>query len=426
METRNLMAAMLGCLLLATPARAERINIAAVVNDDVITTTDVAERRDLIMATNNIPPTMENQHRVTPKVMDALIEEALQMQEAKRLSIIVNDEEIDAAVSQFERSRKMPPGTLRETFPKRGLSLRSMEDQFRAQLAWNKVVQKKLRRNVSISQDEILRAQQAAAADPGVPQVRLAAISVLIPDAQKESQQAALAQEIASLLQSGKDIATVAQAYAGRPDVRATPPNWVEEERLQPAMQQALREMQPGQVTPPLKSLTTFQILKLLERRNAPKVPDSTEVVVKEIALPVPAKPDQKNIMALKATAEAVKANPGQCTDDQLGAPAPDAKVRFVRTTLGAMPAELKSIIGQLSVTGVSEPLMADSTIKLYMLCERIDAMQGNLPPAKDIRQQLYAEKIELEAQKHLRDLRRDAFIDIKGQPASDDDDAGE
>jgi peptidyl-prolyl cis-trans isomerase SurA len=411
-------------LLTAMPAAAARVAIAAIVNDEVITSTDVAERRNLIMASNNIPPTTENQQRITPKVMEALIDETIQLQEARRLSIAITDEEIESALSQYEAARKLPPGALKASFAEHGLSMRSLENQFRAQLAWNKVVQKKLRRNVSISADEILRAQQAQAAAPGVPQLRISAVSIMVPDPSKESAQAALAQEISTLMQSGKDMATIARAYATRPDVRVTPPNWVEEERLQPAMQQALRELQPGQVTPPLKSLTTYQILELHARRNAPKVLDSTEVAIKEIGIPLPEKPDEKNMLTLRDMAQQVQTHPGSCTDEQIGVAIPQAKVRYVRTTLGAMASELKSTIAELGVTQVSEPMLIDDVVKLFMLCERIDAMQGNLPPAKEVRQQLFAEKIELEAQKHLRDLKRDAFIDIKGAPSAADDDA--
>jgi predicted ATPase with chaperone activity len=50
------------------------------------------------------------------------------------------------------------------------------------------------------------------------------------------------------------------------------------------------------------------------------------------------------------------------------------------------------------------------------MLCERID-----LPPTKkaaesedSVRQAIYTEKLELEAQKYMRDLRRQAFIEVR------------
>lgn len=410
------------CLLIATlwacAAQAERVGIAAIVNDDIITTTDVAERRDLLLESNRIPPTPQNMARITPRVVESLVDETLQMQEAKRLSITVKPEEIDAAIRQMEEGRRAPAGSLRASFKQQGLSERSLEDQLRAQLAWGKVVQRKLRREVSIAQDEVARAQAAAAADPGVPEVRIAAISVIVTDPANEAAQAAFAQSLGEQVKAGADMGSLSLQLAGRKDVRVSPPGWVEEEKLQPAMQQAIRGLQPGQSTPPLKSLNTFQIIQLLERRVAKQLPDSTEVMVKEILLPVPAKPTKEAMLALRDSAEALRANPGSCLDTVLSNPS--AKAAFTRTTLARMSAELRSLVSNLGVGEISPPMLGDAAVRMFMLCERIEPAQGNMPPAAEVRRKLYNEKIELEAQKHLRNLKRDAFIDIK-KPAGDD-----
>ncbi len=413
----RLIAALFIVLGLANAARAERIDIAAVVGDQIITTNDVAARRDLLMATNNVPPTIENQKQITPRVIQSLIDENIQMQEAKRLSISISKDEMNKALGTLEESRRLPAGSLKETLNKQGLSVRSLEDQVRAQLAWTKVVQRKLRREVSISDDEIARAQQAAAADPGIPQVRIAAISVLVLKAGDEKPAADFAQAIADKLKAGMPMNEMLLKLNGRPDVRISPPGWVDEEKLQPAMQQALRTMQPGEVTPPLKSMNTFQLIQVLERRVAKKVPDSTEMVLKEMVIPAPAKPDQKSLLTLRDQVEAVGRNPGDCMSETVGAPGSPAKVKFSRLNYGSLPPELKSIVADLGVTQVSQPLTSPQAVRLFMLCERIDPGMGNLPPAAEVRRELFNEKIELEAEKHLRNLKRDTFIEIKGAP---------
>jgi peptidyl-prolyl cis-trans isomerase SurA len=404
----------------ASAAQAERIGIAAIVNDEVITTEDVAERRALLMATNNIPQTPETIARFTPRVVQSLVDERIEMQEARRLSIKVGEAEMNAALRQMEESRRVPAGSLEDSLKSQNLSLRSMKAQIEAQIAWNKMVQRKLRREVSISQDEIARAQQAAAADPGVPQVRLAAVSIIVPKPEMEAKQSAFAQQISEELKNGKTLADLAPQLAAREDVRLSPPAWVEEEKLQPALQQALRAMQPGEASPPLKSMNTFQLIQLLDRRVAKKVPDATEVLLKEMVLQVPAKPDQKTLLELRSSADQVMANPGDCSSETIGATVP-AKVSFTRMIFGKMPNELKPVIADLSVTQTSKPILTSAGLRMYMLCERIDPGQGNLPPVAEVRRQLFNEKIDLEAQKHLRNLKRDAFIEIKGSKQAGD-----
>ncbi len=404
-------------VLAATSAQAQRIGIAAIVGDEVISTNDVAERRDLLMATNNLPPTIENQKRITPRVIESLIDENIEMQEARRLSISISDEEMNKAIGTLEEARRLPADSMLKTLEAQGLSQRSLKDQVRAQLAWTKVVQRKLRREVSISADEVARAQQAAAADPGVPQVKIAAISVLVLKPGDEQAAGEFAQAIADKLKAGTPMNEMLMKLSARPDVRISPPGWVDEEKLQPAMQQALRTMQPGEVTPPLKSMNTYQMIQVLERRVAKKVPDTTEMVIKEIALPVPPKLDEKSMLALRDAVEAVGRNPGDCMSESVGDPTSAAKAKFSRIIYGTLPADLKPIVADLGVTEVSQPIRSEKSVRLFMLCERIDPGMGNLPPANEVRRQLFNEKIELEAEKHLRNLKRDTFIEVKGAP---------
>ncbi len=402
-------------LLLAVPAGAAHLGIAAVVNDEVITTADVDERRDFIMATSDIPPTPEAQKALTPRITDALINETLELQEAKRLSIDVPQEEIDASIAEIEKNRGRPSGSLKQFIQDHGLSQRTMELQIRAQLAWTKVVQRKLKHTVNIAEDEVKRAQVAQASAPGVTELRIAAISMPIPSPEQEKDIATLAQTTAAQLNAGTDFMTVAQQLADTGKATFNAPIWVPEEGLQPAMQQALRTLQPGQVTQPLRSQNSYQLISLLDRRTNKPTPDSTEVVVKQISVPLPPKKDAKGLSEAHALVESLRASPGGCTDADLGANTGKAKVEFIRAKYSQMTHDLRAVVEHLGVTEVSTPLITDKDVMLVMPCERIEP-SNKLPDADNVRRQLYNEKLELEAQKYLRNLRRDAFIDVKGQ----------
>lgn len=406
---------LLALLGVAATAHAEQITIAAIVNDEVITSADVNDRRDFIMATSEIPATAEAQAALNPRVLDALINETLELQEAKRLSIDVGDEEIEKAIAKLEEARKRPPGSLREFIAKNNLSAATMEKQIRASLAWNKVVERKLRRSVQISQDEVARAQVAQAAAPGVNELRIAAISIPIHSPDEEPKAAGLAEELTTKLNSGSDFLTLAQELAGTGKANLNPPVWVPEESLQPGMQQALRTLQPGQITQPLRSQGSYQIISLLDRRVSKPTSDKTEVVVKQFTLPLPPKKDKASLEQLHQLTDAIRANPGSCTDSDMGALNGQVRVEYIRATYAQMTRDLRSVIEHLGVTEVSEPLLLPDKVMLVTPCERIEPAT-NLPDAGKVRTALYNEKLELEAQKTLRNLRRDAYIDIKGK----------
>ncbi len=407
--------AMVALLMLAPiPARAAQVSIAAVVGDDIITSSDLTQRRDVIIATAGIPATIENQQKLTPRIMQSLIDETLQVQEAKRNSFIITDEEVTQALDAMGPiGAKGEP--IRDFIKQRGLSLRSVENQMRAQLAWGKVVQRKLRRNVSISQDEVRRAQQSQAAAPGVQELRVGALEIAISDSSKEADAAKLADEIMLQLKSGTDMATIAARYIRQSDVQYRSPTWVQEKSLPPALQQALRAVKTGEFTLPLPSPNLLQILQVVDRKVAPKQADTTEYAIKQITIGVPKKRDKASTAKLRSVASELRSNPGGCMDEAMPKMALPVDVKYIRARLGGLSPELRGVISHLEVGDVSEPLLSADAVRLMMMCEKIEPAEGNVPDAEKVRQELFTEKLELEAQKYLRNLRRDAFIDIKG-----------
>ncbi|MFZ4540251.1 MAG: SurA N-terminal domain-containing protein [Rickettsiales bacterium] len=409
--SRSVAALILG-FCLTTIAHAAQVNIAAVVDDNVITTTDISERRDLIMATAGIPNTVENQQKITPRVVQALIDETLQMQEAKRQSLVVSDADLNKALDAMG-TRGDSGETIRDFIRKNGLSQRSLENQIRAQLAWGKVVQRKLRRNVTIAQDEVLRAQKAASTAPGDEEYRVQAIEIAING--KPDNAAKLAQDIALQLKAGTEMPSIATRYIKQPELRYSAPVWVPEKNLPPVLQQAMRTLKTNEVTPPLRSDTLIQIIQLLDRKTSPKLADTTEYAIKQLAIEVPKQRDKGSLAKLTAVAASLQANPGDCMSETIPKVDLPVEVKFARARLGTMSPQQRSLVSHLEVGDISDPLMGPDALRLIMVCEKTEASSGSLPDAETIRQQLFADKMELEAQKHLRNLRRDAFIDIKG-----------
>lgn len=399
------------------PAMAEAIGIAAVVNDEVITSLDVNERMALVIATSGLSNSEEVRARLAPQITETLISETLQLQEAKRLSIRISDKEIEAAIARIEQERKRPPGSLEAFLKERGVRLRALNHQLRAQLAWNKVVLRKLRRSVVISEEEILRAQQAEAT-VGEEQVRIAAISLAIPSPQQEPRVSALAKELQQQLAEGADFNALAAQLSGQAGVKLNPSVWVPERALEPSLAQALRGLKPGEITTPLRSLNSYQIIQLLDRETVKPTSGDTEVAIKEILLPLAGKKiAAQEVDALINIAGEIRNNPGSCEEAAIagieGVDPASLKIKMVRTRLNRMSPELRIIVERLGVGEVSEPLASQEGVRLLMICEKITLPLG-LPEREKIREQLYNEKLELEANKLLRNLRRDAFIDIR------------
>lgn len=403
------------CLLaiMAAPAAyAQAIHIAATVNDAIITTTDRDERRALIITSGNMPNTIEVQQKLNPRVLETLIRETLQLQEAKRLSIEVSDAEIAAALPKIDASRGQKEGSLKRFLETHPQLKRTTEAQLRAELSWSKVIERKIKRSINIAQDEIARAQAAEAATPGITEVQIAAISIPIRHEKEEERTAQFAKELSDQLNQGADFITLARQVATSGKAELNPPVWVIEPELEPAIQQALRTLQPKQITQPLRSKNTYQLIHLLDRRTKKPQAETTEVRLKQISIPLP-KNTNADYDAARATVDALRKKPGSCDAAPTEKLPGKATATIARVTYAHMSPQLRDTVTRLNIGEVSDPILTEKDIKLVLLCERTDTPIP-LPPADVVKQRLFAEKLELEAEKYLRNLRRDAYIDIK------------
>lgn len=398
------------------------VHIAAVVNEEVITSAQVEDRALLLIALTGGGDTPQAQAQMLRRALQMLIDETLQLQEAKRYSITVSKQEIDGAIATMEQVRGRPKGALLGFVKASGLSVDSIKRQFEAQVAWNKTVSRKLKRSITITDDEIARAQQMSAQKHGTPQVLIAALSVPIkPEKAGDEKAAAMAESLGKKAAQGFSFDALARDAASdsaaKDAVVVVPPVWIDESRLEPAMAAALRAIDTGQMTKPLRSQQTYQIVKLMDRRDIEPLAADAEIALKQITLAIPSAANAAQIDAIKQAASAVQKNPGSCDENNIGAvdtvKGLEVAVHYQRIKAQQVPANLQPLILPLKVGEVSQPYVTQKGVELTLLCEKIEAPVP-LPDKEKIRQRLFAERAQLEAEKYLRNLKRDAFIDIR------------
>ena len=89
----------------AAPQSVQRI--AAVVNDDIVSTQELRDRLALTLLFSNLPADPETQQRVAPQVLRRVIDEQLQLQEARRRNIRVPRQEVDGALANAAAANNM-------------------------------------------------------------------------------------------------------------------------------------------------------------------------------------------------------------------------------------------------------------------------------------------------------------------------------
>src|SRR5215472_16888246 len=118
----------------------EENRIAAVVNNDIISMDDLSSRVALLLASSNIPDTPANRQRLQPRVLHQMIDEKIEVQEARRLNVTVTKEEIDDAIAGIEQRNNMSKGGLEGYLKRVGIPRTTLAEELSAEIAWSKVV----------------------------------------------------------------------------------------------------------------------------------------------------------------------------------------------------------------------------------------------------------------------------------------------
>lgn len=242
--------------------------IAAVVNDDVITSQDLIDRLDLALATSGLPGDEQTRQRLAPQVLRGFIDEKLQLQEARRLGLDVTESEVDQGLDTIAARNNTNRTTLLRYLESRNINPRTLRDQLRAQIAWLKVLGREVRPRIVVSQDQVEFALRRAAGNPSEGEVLLSEILLPVYDRAQEASVVAQAQELVATLRGGADFGALARQVS----VAASAENggdlgWVRTDALVPELRSRLAALQAGQVSDPVAGPNGVQIFHLRDRR---------------------------------------------------------------------------------------------------------------------------------------------------------------
>jgi peptidyl-prolyl cis-trans isomerase SurA len=411
-------AALMGLMLGLQPARAAvEQRIVAVVNDEVISAQDLNERLQLVTLTSGISDSEQARARLAPQVLRSLIEESLQLQEAERLGITVEDAEIQQALANIAERNRMTVETMQRFLAQNGINSATLLGQVRAQIAWVKVVNREIVPRVTVTVDQLEMAVEEARRNEGEPEYLLSEI-VLPVDSPAQAQ--TVAEDAARLVQTLREGASfeslAAQVSAAASAERGGDVGWVRSSALPGELRDTLEGMRENEISDPIPSPVGYYIFWLRERRLNQTAVDSSiadvEVELAQILLPFDGQADMN---ALRTRAAELRDDLADCAavaDMAAELDAPDSgRLGWLR--LGELPPEFRQEVSSLPVGQVSAPVQGPSGIHLLMVCDRREP-QAATPQREQIAERLERERVERLARRYLRDLRKEAFVEVR------------
>ncbi|MFA5041022.1 MAG: peptidylprolyl isomerase [Bdellovibrionales bacterium] len=387
-----------------------RSDIVAVVNDSIITTVDLEQRLRLVMFSSGMPDSVEARRHMLPQILRSLIDEQLQVQEAKRLDISVSKEEVDAVISRIASDNKIP-GDLLKFLEARGISGQAMISQVNNGLLWQKLVQRELRPRVEIGEDEIDAVIDRIRGDAGKEEYLVSEILLTVDNPKDEDEVRQVADNIVKQIRGGGNFGAIARQFSqGAGASQGGDIGWIMQGQLSAELNRALAASSRGQVSDPIRTANGFHILGVRDKRTI-SLGDPSKASLSLAQAFRPYAGTDKDFVLQEAMQ--VRASVKSCTgiEDAVGAFAGWRVQRLGEMNLSKAPADIADKVRNVAVGSASEPLETDKGVVVLFVCSRNE----NASIDRDaIMRSIGTEKLELQARRLLRDLRRSAFLDIR------------
>ena len=409
-----------GCLLAITNpqpsiAQQDAVRIAAVVNEDVITLFDVQSRIQLFLLTSGLEVTVEVRQRLLPQVMNALIEEKLKLQEARREEIETEENEVLSAVQVIEQNNGMPSGAFFNMLAEQGIDSGTFYSQVEADVVWLRVVREILARDISVSEEEVNTVIDRLKANQGKPEYLLGEIFLPLGLGSREADIFGLAQQLAERARSGTPFQALAQQFSQSPTAAVGGDlGWTHSGDVEPELERAILRMKAGETSEPIRTASGYTILALRDQRaTAEASPLMAGVALSQIYLPTVGRtalsPDRLNQLTTAIQTQIFSCPQMNDWADEVGGPG-SGPVDLIR--VGGLPEAIRDTVMALPVGQVSQPVDIAGARLFVMVCDRQE--DSGLPSQNQVYSRLESAKLDTVSRQRLRDLRRQALIDVR------------
>jgi len=395
------------------------VGIAAIVDDKVISSLDLQERIKIAMFASNLPAGKGFEEKIKPQVLRNLIDERLYMQEAEKLGVSVTKEEMDSVIADIEKRNNIQPGKFNDFLKFNGISTTSMTDQIKSQLTWNKVVARRIRPQISVADEDVKEKLENIAREAGTDELNISEILLPADNDQDAKKIKEVANKLVKQLRSGGDFAKIAKQFSkASSSQNGGNVGWIRPGQIPKEAAEIIKSLKKGQVSEPLAVPEGFgyTILKLNDKRSIPPLgQEDSEIGLRHAFVAIAKDTTEDGYKKLEETIQKKQEKITSCDDFGAFAKSIGSNIdsQIVTTKISVIAQNIRDKIANLKVGEFSKPIAADGGLNIYMVCEKPEAPSISQLKNK-IREGLSMKKLEMQANKYLRDLRRGAFIEIR------------
>jgi peptidyl-prolyl cis-trans isomerase SurA len=409
----------------STPAMADYI--VAVVNQELVTNAELQGRLarirdDAARSKTQLPPPAE----LRKQVLDALVDERVQVTNARENGPKIDEAELDRAVTNVAVQNQMSIAQLRVRLQQQGIVFTTFRNNVRDQMLMERVREREVNQRIRISNEDIDKLiEQRRAAAGASSQLNIAQILVTVPDgaaADVVAQRQARAEAALARVKGGEAFDAVAKevsedgnkAQGGVIGMRPM-------DRLPDVFVEVARNLKPGEVSPTLlRSGAGFHVLKLIGRQEGSDLTvqqTHARHILLRISEQLSAEAAARRLVEFKRQVDS-----GAKSFEQLARENSEDGTAAVGGDLGwASPGtfvpEFEEAMNALPINGISDPLTSRFGVHLIQVLERRQITLDAKQQREQARNVLREKKFEEAYTEWVRDLRGRAYIEMREPP---------
>lgn len=386
----------------SAPNRLALDGIAAIVNDNMISYTDVRERAQLLLlSVGGQQPSQEQIQQITGQALEQLIDERLQLEKAAEFELEIPAEEIDAAIENMARQSGATGEQLRAQLLAAGVNPVSLEDQMRAEIAWNRVMGGLYGSRIRISDNQVEDQLEQVRSALRKTQYRVSEIFLYAPEPDTLDQAMQAANSIAEQLRQGADFRIAAQRVSSAPTAATGGDmGWITLDALEPALRDAVANAPGPGLLGPIAVENGVYLLNVADRREPAK--PTTKVDLKRLVVTDGVEAD------LLAAIEQI-----QSCDDVQSVANSKSNLRHADVddiNVDELGPEGREMVLATEVGQATPIFAAGSALAVMYVCRRVDGAEA-LPSRDDLKNSLKDRELNMISERELRDMRREATI---------------
>ncbi|HGF7508373.1 peptidylprolyl isomerase SurA [Vibrio cholerae] len=395
-------------------------SVAVIVNSGVILQSDVDSALKTIKANakqNKQPLPQETVLR--EQVLEKLIIDTLQQQEADRIGVKIDDNRLNEAIKEIAKNNQQTQEQLIASVAQEGLTYPEFREQVRKEMAASDARNALVRRRINILPAEVdTLAELLAQETDATVQYKISHIQLRVDDGQDKSAAETLANKLVNDLKNGADFAQMAYAYSKGPKaLQGGDWGWMRKEEMPTIFADQIKMQNKGSIIGPFRSGVGFHILKIDDVKGLETVA-VTEVNARHILIkPTIILSDEGAQKQLNEFVQRIKngevtfAELAQQYSQDPGSAAQKGELGYQTPDL-YVP-EFKHQIETLPVGQISEPFKTVHGWHIVEVLDRREVDRTDSALKNRAYRILFNRKFNEEASAWLQELRASAFVEV-------------